>query len=42
VRVVVVSMTATGYSIADPVSENVLQIAGLDSSLPMLVSRFLR
>ena len=42
VRVVVVSMTASGYSIADPASENVLQIAGLDSSLPMLVSEFLR
>jgi 60 kDa SS-A/Ro ribonucleoprotein len=42
VRVVVVSMTATGYSIADPATENVLQIAGLDSSLPLLVTGFLR
>jgi len=42
VRVVVVSMTATGYSIADPASENVLQVAGLDSSLPLLLSGFPR
>lgn len=42
VRVVVVSMTATGHSIADPASQNVLQIAGLDASLPMVVSAFLR
>jgi len=41
-RVVVVSMTATGYNVADPAQENVLQIAGLDASLPMVVSGFLR
>lgn len=42
VRVVVVSMTATGHSIADPADDNVLQVAGLDSSLPMVLSGFLR
>lgn len=42
VRIVVVSMTATGYSIADPADQNVLQVAGLDSGLPMLISGFFR
>jgi 60 kDa SS-A/Ro ribonucleoprotein len=42
VRVIVVSMTAAGYGIADPASENVLQVAGLDASLPMLIGGFVR
>jgi 60 kDa SS-A/Ro ribonucleoprotein len=35
-------MTATGYSIADPADDDVPQVAGLDSSLPLLVSGFVR
>lgn len=42
VRVVVCSMTATGYSIMDPKDEGVLQVAGLDSSLPKLITGFIR
>jgi 60 kDa SS-A/Ro ribonucleoprotein len=42
VRVVVVSMTATGYSIADPRDEGVLQVAGRDGALPKLITGFIR
>lgn len=42
VRVVVVSMTAAGYSIADPRDEGVLNVAGLDASLPTLINGFVR
>jgi 60 kDa SS-A/Ro ribonucleoprotein len=42
VRVVVVSMTATGMMIADPAGEGVLNVAGLDSSLPRLITGFVR
>ncbi len=42
VRVVVVSMTATGMMIADPADEGVLNVAGLDSSLPRLITGFVR
>ena len=42
VRVVVVSMTATGTMIADPADEGVLNVAGLDSSLPRLITGFVR
>jgi 60 kDa SS-A/Ro ribonucleoprotein len=41
-RVVVASMTATGHTIGDPKDEGVLNMAGLDASLPMVVSSFLR
>ena len=41
-RVVVVSMTANGTSIGDPADEGVLNIAGLDGSLPKLISGFIR
>jgi 60 kDa SS-A/Ro ribonucleoprotein len=41
-RVVVCSMTATGYQIADPKDEAVLAKAGLDSSLPKVISGFIR
>jgi 60 kDa SS-A/Ro ribonucleoprotein len=34
VRVVVVSMTATGYCIADPADDNVLQVARFASAIP--------
>jgi 60 kDa SS-A/Ro ribonucleoprotein len=42
VRVIVVSMTATGYTIADPGDEAVLQVAGLDAALPKLINGFVR
>lgn len=41
-RVVVVSMTAAGYSIGDPLDEGVLNVAGLDGSLPKLITGFVR
>lgn len=41
-RVVVASMTATGGSIGDPRDPGVLQMAGLDASLPMVVGGFVR
>ncbi|WP_431900654.1 TROVE domain-containing protein [Nonomuraea sp. bgisy101] len=41
-RLVVASMTATGHTIGDPADEGVLNIAGLDASLPMLVNGFIR
>jgi 60 kDa SS-A/Ro ribonucleoprotein len=41
-RVVVVSMTAAGYSIGDPRDEGVLNVAGLDASLPTLITGFIR
>jgi 60 kDa SS-A/Ro ribonucleoprotein len=41
-RVIVVSMTATGYSIADPSDEGVLGVAGLDGALPKLITGFIR
>jgi 60 kDa SS-A/Ro ribonucleoprotein len=42
VRVVVVSMTATGVMIAESADEGVLNVAGLDSSLPRLITGFVR
>jgi 60 kDa SS-A/Ro ribonucleoprotein len=41
-RVVVVSMTAAGYTIADPRDEGVLQVASLDGALPKLIDGFVR
>lgn len=42
VRVVVVAMAATGYSIADTSEEGVLGVAGLDAALPKLITGFIR
>jgi 60 kDa SS-A/Ro ribonucleoprotein len=42
VRVVVVSMTATGMGIADPADVGVLNVAGLDASLPQIIAGFIR
>jgi 60 kDa SS-A/Ro ribonucleoprotein len=42
VRVVVVSLTPAGYSIADHADDGVLAVAGLDASLPKLISGFVR
>jgi 60 kDa SS-A/Ro ribonucleoprotein len=41
-RVIVVGMTATGYSIGDPGDPGVLNVAGLDSAMPKLIAGFLR
>jgi len=41
-RVIVVGMTATGYSIGDPGDHGVLNVAGLDGALPKLIAGFLR
>ncbi|MFI7416416.1 TROVE domain-containing protein [Nonomuraea sp. NPDC049684] len=42
VRVVVAAMTAAGYSIGDPKDDGVLNVAGLDASLPLIVNGFIR
>ncbi|WP_327107473.1 TROVE domain-containing protein [Nonomuraea glycinis] len=41
-RVVVAAMTAAGYSISDPADAGVLNVAGLDASLPLIVNGFIR
>ncbi len=41
-RVVVAAMTAAGYSIGDPNDPGVLNVAGLDASLPLIVNGFIR
>ncbi|MEV4370081.1 TROVE domain-containing protein [Nonomuraea sp. NPDC049637] len=41
-RVVVAAMTAAGYSIGDPEDEGVLNVVGLDASLPLIVNGFIR
>ncbi|UBU10893.1 TROVE domain-containing protein [Nonomuraea gerenzanensis] len=41
-RVVVAAMTAAGYSIGDTKDEGVLNVAGLDASLPLVVNGFVR
>ncbi|GGT98342.1 RNA-binding protein [Actinomadura citrea] len=42
VRVVVAAMAANGHRIGDPRDEGVLNMAGLDASLPMVVNGFIR
>jgi 60 kDa SS-A/Ro ribonucleoprotein len=41
-RNVAVAMCPAGYSVADPGDENTLQVAGLDASLPRLITGFVR
>jgi 60 kDa SS-A/Ro ribonucleoprotein len=41
-RVVLASMTAAGHSIAEPQGAGVLNIAGMDAALPMVVTGFIR
>lgn len=41
-RLVVVGMTATGFSIADPDDAGMLDIAGFDSAVPGLITEFSR
>ncbi len=42
VRVMIASMLPAGYTIGDPGDDAVLNVAGLDASLPMLVNGFIR
>ncbi|RCG31950.1 TROVE domain-containing protein [Sphaerisporangium album] len=41
-RTIVAAMTATGHSIGDPHDDGVLNIAGMDASLPLVVNGFIR
>ncbi|MFI0450159.1 TROVE domain-containing protein [Actinomadura sp. 6N118] len=41
-RVIVASMAANGFTIADPRDKGVLNAVGLDASLPMLVNGYIR
>lgn len=41
-RLVVVGMTATGFSIADPTDPGMLDVAGFDSAVPQLITEFSR
>jgi 60 kDa SS-A/Ro ribonucleoprotein len=41
-RVVVAAMTAAGHTIADPGDPDVLNVAGMDASLPRVVAGFIR
>lgn len=41
-RVIVSSLTPGGYTIGDPADPGVLNLAGLDASLPMVVNGFVR
>jgi 60 kDa SS-A/Ro ribonucleoprotein len=41
VRVIVVAMTASGYQLLEPGDSGVLNVAGLDASLPQLVTGYL-
>ncbi|GAA2908965.1 hypothetical protein GCM10010517_75430 [Streptosporangium fragile] len=38
----VAAMTAAGYSIGDPRDTGVLNVAGVDASLPLVVNGFVR
>ncbi|MGI5414628.1 TROVE domain-containing protein [Actinomadura luteofluorescens] len=42
VRVVLAAMAANGHTIGDPRDEGVLNMAGLDASLPMVVNGYIR
>jgi 60 kDa SS-A/Ro ribonucleoprotein len=41
-KLIVVGMTSTGFSIADPADGNALDVAGFDSSAPMVMADFAR
>ncbi|MFI6902168.1 TROVE domain-containing protein [Nonomuraea sp. NPDC050394] len=41
-RVVIAAMTAAGYSIGGPSDEGVLNVAGMDASLPLIVNGYVR
>lgn len=39
-RLVVIGMTATDFTIADPTDPGMLDVAGFDSAVPMLLNNF--
>ena len=41
-KLIVMGMTSTGFTIADPTDAGMLDIVGMDSSVPVLVSDFIR
>lgn len=41
VKLVVVAMTSTGFTIGDPANPNILNVAGMDAAVPGLVSDFI-
>lgn len=41
-KLVVVGMTSTGFSIADPLDLNTLDVVGFDASVPSLIADFIR
>jgi 60 kDa SS-A/Ro ribonucleoprotein len=41
-KLVVVGMTATGFSIADPNDAGMLDVVGFDTSTPSLIAEFSR
>ncbi|MFI6296829.1 TROVE domain-containing protein [Nonomuraea sp. NPDC050790] len=41
-RVVIAAMTAAGHSIGDPSDEGVLNVAGMDASLPLIINGYVR
>jgi 60 kDa SS-A/Ro ribonucleoprotein len=41
-KLIVVGMTSTGFSIADPSDPGMLDVAGFDSAVPNLISDFSR
>ena len=41
-RLIVVAMTATGFSIADPEDAGMLDVVGFDTAVPNLISEFSR
>lgn len=41
-KLVVIGMTSTGFTIADPDDGNMLDVVGMDSNVPSLVSNFIR
>jgi 60 kDa SS-A/Ro ribonucleoprotein len=40
-KLIVVGMTSTGYSIADPTRDDMLDVVGFDASAPELMARFI-
>lgn len=41
-KLIVVGMTATGFTIADPKDSNMLDVVGFDTSAPQIMSEFIR
>ncbi len=41
-KLIVVGMTATGFTIADPNDAGMLDVVGFDASAPAMIARFAR